>query len=237
MFRVAKPNVRLRFWRSPAVAGAICVTVLMVAYSGGAQASPAAAQAQVTAMPAMATRSVPPACPADGRTPLYRDTRYSFADRAADLVSCMTLTEKVGQLRTDNAPAIPRLGVQQYTYWSEGLHGISKLRADTKHSGRSGRDQLPRQLRGHDEREPRSSTRRRRRSPTRPADCSISRCGAPARTTWAHPRTTMECSPLGSDSEHGSRPRWGRTDEAFGEDPYLASQTADAFVEDTRARR
>src|SRR5450830_1266771 len=55
--------------------------------------------------------------------PIYRDTHYSFAERAADLVSRMTLAEKVAQLHTNSAPAIPRLGLQQYTYWSEGQHG------------------------------------------------------------------------------------------------------------------
>ena len=65
--------------------------------------------------------AAPPAPPA--ATPIYRDTHYSFAERAADLVSRMTLREKVLQLHTNNAPAIPRLGVQQYTYWSEGQTG------------------------------------------------------------------------------------------------------------------
>jgi len=63
------------------------------------------------------------AAPAGSGTPVYKDTRYSFAERAADLVSRMTLPEKVQQLHTNNAPAIPRLGVQQYTYWSEASTG------------------------------------------------------------------------------------------------------------------
>jgi len=68
-------------------------------------------------------------------TPIYLDTHYSFAERAADLVSRMTLREKVQQLHTNNAPAIPRLGVQQYTYWSEGQHGLNRLGADTAEGG------------------------------------------------------------------------------------------------------
>src|SRR5690242_5820866 len=63
--------------------------------------------------------------------PVYRNTGYPFAERAADLVSRMTLEEKVAQLRTSQAPAIPRLGVQQYTYWNEAQHGINGLGADT----------------------------------------------------------------------------------------------------------
>src|SRR5882762_7033506 len=64
-------------------------------------------------------------------TPIYLDTHYSFAERAADLVSRLTLEEKARQLSTNSAPAIPRLGVQQYTYWNEGQHGINRLGAST----------------------------------------------------------------------------------------------------------
>src|SRR5258708_40131744 len=52
--------------------------------------------------------------------PIYLNTNYSPAERAAVLVSRMTLAEKIGQLHTNSAPASPRLGVQQSTYWSEG---------------------------------------------------------------------------------------------------------------------
>src|SRR5688572_7465079 len=55
----------------------------------------------------------------------YRDTSRPADERAADLVSRMTLAEKAGQLSTTNAPGIPRLGVAEYAYWSEAQHGIS----------------------------------------------------------------------------------------------------------------
>ena len=71
-------------------------------------------------------------------SPIYLDTHYSFAERAADLVSRMTLPEKVAQLQTNSAPAIPRLGVQQYTYWSEGQHGVNTLGADSNRGGVTG---------------------------------------------------------------------------------------------------
>ena len=59
--------------------------------------------------------------------PIYMNTKYSFRERAADLVSRMTLEEEVRQLHTNFAPAIPRLGVHQYFYWSEGQHGINAM--------------------------------------------------------------------------------------------------------------
>ena len=47
-----------------------------------------------------------------------------ISDRARDLVSRLTLDEKVGQL-VNSAAAIPRLGVPAYEWWSEALHGVA----------------------------------------------------------------------------------------------------------------
>jgi beta-glucosidase len=44
-------------------------------------------------------------------------------DRAAALVKQMTLEEVVSQV-VNGAPALPRLGLSQYNYWTEGLHGV-----------------------------------------------------------------------------------------------------------------
>lgn len=53
---------------------------------------------------------------------IYRDETYNFKERAADLVSKMTLEEKISQLGNLGA-AIPRLGIGFYNYWSEASHG------------------------------------------------------------------------------------------------------------------
>jgi len=45
--------------------------------------------------------------------------------KAAALVGQMTLEEKCAQLR-NNAPAVPRLGIPAYDYWSEALHGVGR---------------------------------------------------------------------------------------------------------------
>ncbi len=55
--------------------------------------------------------------------PAYRDVSLPIADRVADLVSRMTLEEKVSQMMFD-APAIERLDVPQYSWWNECLHGV-----------------------------------------------------------------------------------------------------------------
>jgi beta-D-xylosidase 4 len=44
--------------------------------------------------------------------------------RAADLISRMTLAEKITQMIT-TADAIPRLGLPKYEWWSEALHGLA----------------------------------------------------------------------------------------------------------------
>ena len=45
--------------------------------------------------------------------------------RAKDIVSRMTIEEKVSQMQ-DVAPAIPRLGVTAYNWWNEALHGVAR---------------------------------------------------------------------------------------------------------------
>ena len=45
--------------------------------------------------------------------------------RAQALVAQMTLAEKASQLQHDS-PAIPRLGIPSYNWWSEGLHGVAR---------------------------------------------------------------------------------------------------------------
>jgi len=57
--------------------------------------------------------------------PLWLDANRSFESRAADLVSRMTLEEKVAQMQ-NAAPAIPRLGIPAYDWWNEALHGVAR---------------------------------------------------------------------------------------------------------------
>jgi beta-glucosidase-like glycosyl hydrolase len=179
---------------------------------------------------------VPAAHAADTSTPIYRDTNYSFAERAADLVSRMTLPEKVQQLHTNNAPAIARLGVQQYTYWSEGQHGLNRLGADAGEGGQGAVDDV--------------------HATSFPVNFAASMSWDPSLTYAETTAISDEArgfldkslfstgqNNIGPDvNDYGDLtfwaptvnldrdPRWGRTDEAFGEDPYLVGQMAGAFV-------
>ena len=56
--------------------------------------------------------------------PQYRNTSLPIEQRVDDLISRMTLEEKVQQMQ-HTAPAIPRLGVPSYDWWSEALHGVA----------------------------------------------------------------------------------------------------------------
>ncbi len=55
----------------------------------------------------------------------YQDSSLSFEERAKDLVSRMTLEEKVSQMQ-NSAAAIERLGIPYYDWWNEALHGIAR---------------------------------------------------------------------------------------------------------------
>jgi beta-glucosidase len=192
----------------------------------------AAAGLAVTAVvtPAAATGST-----ANTALPIYLNTHYTFEERAADLVSRMTLPEKVAQLSTNSAPAIPRLGVQQYTYWNEGQHGVNTLGANQNNNGNGG--------------QPKATS-----FPTNFASSMAWDPNLVYQETTAisdEIRGFVDKSLFGTAqnnlgpaaSDYGSLtyfaptvnmardPRWGRADEAFGEDPYLVSQIATAFVD------
>ena len=51
--------------------------------------------------------------------------RNKARKRAEELVSKMTVEEAASQLRFD-APAIERLGVPEYNWWNEALHGVAR---------------------------------------------------------------------------------------------------------------
>jgi beta-glucosidase len=56
--------------------------------------------------------------------PIWRDPSQPLPAREQDLIRRMSLAEKVAQLQND-APAVPRLGLPAYNYWNEALHGVA----------------------------------------------------------------------------------------------------------------
>ena len=55
----------------------------------------------------------------------YLDETYSFNERAQDLVSKMTIEEKISQMLHFSV-AIKRLNIPAYTWWNEALHGVAR---------------------------------------------------------------------------------------------------------------
>src|SRR5205823_11913282 len=64
------------------------------------------------------------------QTPPYQNEALPFDVRVHDLVSRMTLEEKVSQVK-DVAPAIDRLGIPPYNWWNEALHGVARSEEHT----------------------------------------------------------------------------------------------------------
>ena len=56
---------------------------------------------------------------------IYKDPSVALDRRVEDLLSRMTLEEKISQLMNDS-PAIERLDVPRYNWWNESLHGVAR---------------------------------------------------------------------------------------------------------------
>ena len=56
----------------------------------------------------------------------YQNPNLSAKERARDLCSRLTLEEK-SLLMLDESPAIPRLGIKKFFWWSEALHGAANM--------------------------------------------------------------------------------------------------------------
>jgi beta-glucosidase len=146
--------------------------------------------------------------------PVYRDLARSFEERSADLVSRMTLEEKVAQLQND-APAIPRLGVPAYEWWNEALHGVARAGAATV---------FPQAIGIASTFDPALMTR---------IATVISDEARAKHHDFASrgQRKRYQGLTFWSPNINIFRdPRWGRGQETYGEDPYLTSQLGVAFV-------
>ncbi|WP_244874636.1 glycoside hydrolase family 3 protein [Asticcacaulis benevestitus] len=146
----------------------------------------------------------------------YHDLTKSAEQRAADLVSRMTLEEKTAQLIND-APAIPRLGVREYNWWNEGLHGVAGAGNATvfpQAVGLAATFDAPliHQVADTISIEFRAKNLER-----------LHRFGG---SDWFRGLTVW--SP---NINIFRDPRWGRGQETYGEDPYLTSRMGVAFVQ------
>jgi beta-glucosidase len=150
--------------------------------------------------------------------PIYLDTSYSFAERAADLVSRMTLAEKAVQMNSSQAAANAALGLPAYGWWNEALHGVS-------------REQLTNN----------ANATTLTNTTSYPINLSVA-------SSWDPGLTYREASMISDEAREVVRsntldldfysptinlardPRWGRNDESYGEDPFLTTAIASQFV-------
>ncbi|CAL0317877.1 unnamed protein product [Lupinus luteus] len=85
------------------------------------------------------TESTQPPYSCDSSNPSTRsypfcNPKLPIAQRAKDLVSRLTLDEKLSQL-VNAAPSIPRLGIPSYQWWSEALHGVANAGPGIRFNG------------------------------------------------------------------------------------------------------
>lgn len=55
----------------------------------------------------------------------YKNPDLSPRERAEDLLKRLTLKEKAS-LMINSSPAVERLGIKPYNWWSEALHGVAR---------------------------------------------------------------------------------------------------------------
>lgn len=151
---------------------------------------------------------------------VYWVTEKPISERVDDLVSRMTLKEKVSQMR-DNAAGIPRLGIPSYAWWNECLHGVA----------RSGQATVFPQAIGM--------------AATWNPDLIYS--VADGISTEARAKNNIALENNNRKRYYGLTmwspninlfrdPRWGRGQETYGEDPHLTGELAVAFIRGLQGR-
>lgn len=144
----------------------------------------------------------------------FQDPALPLEERLEDLISRMTLEEKIGQLRYD-APAIERLGIPQYNWWNECLHGVA----------RNGRATIFPQAIGMAATWDTDLMHRIGDAIGNEARAKYNACVAKGQ------RERYQGLTFWTPNVNIFRdPRWGRGQETYGEDPYLTSRIGVSFV-------
>ena len=147
-------------------------------------------------------------------TMLFRRTDLPLEERIADLISRMTLEEKVSQMIYDSA-AIPHLGIEEYNWWNECLHGVARAGVATvfpQAIGMAASFNAP--LLQKVAEVTATEARAKHHEAARRGDRGIYK----GLTFWT-PNVNIFRDP-----------RWGRGQETYGEDPHLTAELGIAFV-------
>ena len=151
---------------------------------------------------------------AAAQMPAYLNQDLPFDERVNDLVARMTLEEKVSQM-TDVAPAIERLGIPEYNWWNEALHGVARSGLATVFPQAIGLaatwdDSLIYRMAAVVSDEARAKHHEYVRAGSRQRYQGL--------TFWS-PNINLFRDP-----------RWGRGQETYGEDPFLTGRLAVQFI-------
>ena len=146
----------------------------------------------------------------------FQNTSLTFEERVENLVSQLTLEEKVAQM-LNAAPAIPRLGIPAYDWWNETLHGVARTPFKTT--------VFPQAIA--------MAATFDKNSLFKMADYSALEGRAIYNKAVELKRTNERYLGLTYWTPNINifrDPRWGRGQETYGEDPYLTAALGDAFV-------
>ena len=146
----------------------------------------------------------------------YQNPQLSAQERAKDLCSRLTLEEKA-MLMLDESPAIPRLGIKKFFWWSEALHGAANMGNVTvfpEPVGMASSFNPDLLFKCFDI----ASTEFRAQYNHRMYDLKGEDMKMRSLSVWT-PNVNIFRDP-----------RWGRGQETYGEDPFLTSVMGDAVV-------
>ena len=144
----------------------------------------------------------------------YLDPSVNTADRVDDLIGRLTLQEKAG-LMLYNSPAIERLGIPAYNWWSESLHGVARAGKATV---------FPQAIGLAATFDPDLVFR------VAEAISDEARAKHHAAVAKGYRAQNMGLSFWSPNVNIFRDPRWGRGQETYGEDPLLTSILGSAFV-------
>lgn len=152
-------------------------------------------------------------CNKNGVMDPYEDTHLQLDIRVLDLISRMTLEEKISQMQA-YSPAIERLGIDDYVWYGSSLHGV-----------KANRDSMKNQ------------------TTVFPQSIGLA-------STWNLDLVYKEATAISDEARALANiydnkiylnfwdpminiardPRWGRTQEGYGEDPFLVSKISVAYI-------
>jgi len=144
----------------------------------------------------------------------FRNSSLPIEQRVDDLVSRMTLEEKVGQMQ-HTAPSISRLGIPAYDWWSEALHGVARSGYATVFPQAIGMAATWDPALVHQEGETIATEARAKYNQAQREDNHSIYYGL---DFWS-PNINIFRDP-----------RWGRGQETYGEDPFLTARLGVGFV-------